>query len=116
MDTWQLIEQARSEVDEVAPVSVAPSLSSYLVVDVREPREVLYGYLPAAINVPRGVLEFQAERDPRFRDASRPILIYSGRGNRSLLACRSLKALGYDAVVSLAGGFERWQDERFPVV
>ena len=52
-----LVSKARNEVREITPDAIAHDLAAYIVVDVREPEEVLHGYLPDAVNVPRGVLE-----------------------------------------------------------
>ena len=110
-----LIEHARNQVSEVSPSAVADAIDDYLVVDVREPGEVLAGYLPAALNVPRGIIEYRATQDPQFDDLRRPILVYSGTGIRSLLACLTLKQLGFENAQSLAGGIERWSAEDLPI-
>ena len=111
----RLLRQAAAQIALVDPATAATTLDRMLVVDVREPSEVLQGYLPGAINVPRGLLEFRAENDVAFSTPERPILLYSGAGKRSALAAFSLKQLGFENVFSLAGGIERWQREDRPV-
>jgi rhodanese-related sulfurtransferase len=115
MDLNTLLRLARREASETEPDAVAGTLADYLVLDVREPQEVLYGFLPYAVNVPRGILEQQVSGDAAFRDRRRPILVYSGKGVRSLLACATLKQLGFANVSSLAGGIERWRAEDLPI-
>ena len=110
-----LLEQARRQVLELPPEMALADLADYLVVDVREPHEVLQGFLPGAIHVPRGLLEFWLSRDPRFSDRSRPVLLYSGSGDRAVLAALSMKALGYTSVATLEGGIERWATEGLPM-
>ena len=110
-----LIEDAQTQVREVNPATVVEHLKDYLVLDVREPKEVLLGFLPGAINVPRGTLEFRVSDDPLFRDLERGILVYSGDGKRSALAALTLSQLGFSNVQSLAGGISRWSEENRPI-
>lgn len=110
-----MLDEASRQVRRVDPASVADRLADYLVIDVREPAEVLQGYLPGAFNVPRGTLEFRVCRDPRFGDRRRPVLTYSGNGDRSALAALTLVQLGYRHVQSLDGGLHRWAMAGLPV-
>ena len=110
-----LIKKAQAQVREISPASIADTLSEYLVLDVREPHEVLHGYLPGAFSVPRGTIEFRVSDDIRFADLTRAFLVYSGDGKRSVLAALTLSELGYSDVQSLAGGIERWSQEDLPI-
>jgi len=110
-----LIKDAKTQVREVDPALIAEQLEDHLVLDVREPNEVLLGFLPGAINVPRGTMEFRVSDDPRFGDPKQAILVYSGDGKRSALAALTLSQLGFSNVQSLAGGFERWAEENRPI-
>lgn len=40
-----------------------------LLVDVREPMEYNAGYIPGALNIPRGVLEFKINNDQFWEEA-----------------------------------------------
>ena len=115
MPVEALIEQAIAGIPVLEPVEAFESLDRYLVVDVREPNEVLQGYLPGAINVPRGLLEFRAADDPRFQAPERPILLYSNSSRRAALAARCLKELGYTRVAILARGIEAWAALGLPI-
>ncbi len=110
-----LVRKAAAAIRLLAPDQAANQLDRFLVVDVREPDEVLPGFLPGAINVPRGVLEFRASDDQRFADKHTPILIYSNSGRRSALAARCLNELGYSDVVALRGGLTAWSSAGLPV-
>jgi molybdopterin/thiamine biosynthesis adenylyltransferase len=48
-------------------------------------------------------------------DLTRPVVIYCSAGNRSAFAAKTLAELGYEDVVSLAGGFTDWKRNGFPV-
>ena len=110
-----LIEQANAEIEAIEPSVALADLDAFLVVDVREPNEVLQGYLAGAVNVPRGVLEFHVAEDERFRSPERKILVYSNEGQRAALAACCLKDLGYTNVVTLKGGIEAWAADDLPV-
>ncbi len=111
----QLLDEARNQIREVEPAAALAALDDMLVIDVREPWEVLHGYLPGAINVPRGLLEFRHLERGGDDPEARPILLVSGDGRRSALAALTLKQLGVDRVFSLAGGMSRWLREELPV-
>ena len=108
--------RAQARIRQVQPGTVASSLHRYFVIDVREPQEVLDGFLPGALNVPRGVIEHRIIADSRFHDKEQPILVYSRDGKRSALAALTLRELGFTDVQSLAGGYSRWSDQHLPVV
>ena len=110
-----LLSAARAQVRELTPAVAEAALDDFLVIDVREPSEVLEGYLPGAVGVPRGTIEFRAGRDARFANRQRAILVYSNAGERSVLAALTLGQLGFSDVCSLAGGIRRWAAENRPI-
>ncbi len=87
-----------------------------LLIDVREPAEFNAGYIPGALNIPRGVLEFKIGRDAFWEAAMlyKPfkedeIIVYCKKGKRSILAAESLQRLGYTNVKYLIGGWKKWE-------
>jgi rhodanese-related sulfurtransferase len=107
--TRELLDQARRSVREVQADEVAPRLGGVVLLDVREADEYEQGALPAAVHVPRGLLEFRVEA--RIPDKTAPVVVYCAVGERSVLAAKTMAELGYQNVVSLAGGFTRWKEE-----
>jgi molybdopterin/thiamine biosynthesis adenylyltransferase/rhodanese-related sulfurtransferase len=101
----------KSEIREVDAKAVKDivdgAASGTRVVDVRENEEYVQGYIPGATWISRGVLETKIEDAIPDRDA--PIVLYCAGGNRSALAARSLRELGYTNVASMAGGFTAWK-------
>ena len=93
------------------------------IVDVREPAEFAAGHIPGAVNIPRGVLEFEIDghpavngiKDPALAHREQPIAVYCRSGGRSALAAEALKRLGFADPLSLAGGFNAWTQEQRPV-
>ena len=94
-----------------------------VLIDVREPAEYAQGHLPGAINLPRGVLEFQIHAHPAMACttsealavADRELVLYCRTGGRSALAADSLQALGFTRVRSLAGGLTAWRNAGHPL-
>jgi molybdopterin/thiamine biosynthesis adenylyltransferase/rhodanese-related sulfurtransferase len=111
----ELLSQAKSEIDEVDAVRARGLIEAGdpLIVDVRERDEWDEGHIPGAIHIPRGNLESRIESAER--DRTRQIVVYCAVGARSAFAARTLEELGYDDVVSLAGGFTDWKRNGFPV-
>ena len=108
----ELLNQAKAAIREVKPEDVEPRLGEVAVLDVREPDEYEQGALPGAIHIPRGNLETNVEG--RLPDKTGPVVVYCAAGVRSAFAAQTLGALGYQDVVSLIGGFNRWKDEGRP--
>ena len=124
MTVNELVAAARSRIREVDPLECARwRPGEVVVIDVREPGEFAQGHLPGAVNLPRGVLEFQVHAHPAMAcstsDAlaqpSRPLLLYCLGGGRSALAADSLRLLGFEDVRSLAGGLQAWRNAGLPV-
>jgi sulfur-carrier protein adenylyltransferase/sulfurtransferase len=112
MGTYRdLLQQVKGEIEEVDSTQALDSLRDSergcVIVDVREREEWDEGHLPGAVHVPRGHLESRIES--AAPDKSRPVLVYCASGNRSAFAAKTLEELGYDQVVSLAGGFTDWK-------
>ncbi len=107
-----LVAEANAAV-ECLPPELAVKLvgdPSVLFVDVREASEVAdAGRVEGAINVPRGVLEFQVDPEsPTHRaefDRGRRLVLYCGSGARSALAAQSLKQMGLDNIAHVPAGF-----------
>lgn len=112
-----LVAQARAVIEEIdANHLLAMQASGMPVIDVREPEEFAAGHLPGAVNIPRGVLEFQVDghpalnfrTDPHLSHRREPVILYCRTGGRSALAAEALKRLGFDRPLSLAGGYTQW--------
>ena len=118
-----LVAEARAKIHEVAPGALQAAAHT-VVIDVREPSEFETGHIPGAINIPRGVLEFQVDAHPAVANATdpalahreRPLVLYCRTGGRAALAADNLQKLGFADVRSIAGGIEAWREAGLPVV
>jgi len=111
------VRLARAVVENLRPADLAAELGDgdVMLVDVREPDELESGTIGGAISVPRGVVEFAADRDgPEHRaglDPSRRVIVFCDTGARSALVAHTLYALGYRDVAHLDGGLAAWVAE-----
>lgn len=87
-----------------------------LLIDVREPNEFNAGYIPGAVNIPRGTLEFKIGKEEFWDEAmlympekDELIILYCKKGSRSVLAVQALHTLGYKDVKFIEGGWKRWE-------
>jgi sulfur-carrier protein adenylyltransferase/sulfurtransferase len=111
----ELLQQARAEIAEADAERFRELIDSGdpVIVDVREQDEWDEGHIPGAVHIPRGHLESRIERTAP--DTSRQVALYCSAGNRSAFAAKTLEEMGYENVVSLAGGFTDWKRNGFPV-
>lgn len=98
---------------------VVESPGTALIVDVREPHEFAAGHVPGAINIPRGVLEFQIWKQvgfPTSTELDRPVILQCQSGNRASLAAQSLEELGFTRTTAVVMSLDDWQKAGNPFV
>jgi rhodanese-related sulfurtransferase len=119
-----LVAAARARIREISPQElVAFREAGVPIIDVREPDEFAEGHIPGAVNIPRGLLEFEVDGHPAvaYRAAEelshreRPVVLYCLSGGRSALAAAALQGLGFASPLSLAGGILHWEDAGRPL-
>jgi rhodanese-related sulfurtransferase len=68
-----------------------------LIVDVRQENEFSDGYVPGAVNVPRGLIEFRIWEEvgfPKATDMNKQMTLYCKTGGRCALAAKTLAGTG----------------------
>ena len=107
----ELLAATKSQIQEVDTAEAAEirGQPGAVVLDVREPEEYEQGAIPGAVHIPRGTLEGSVES--RLTDKSAPVVIHCASGVRSAFAAKTLTDMGYENVVSMVGGFNKWKDE-----
>jgi len=113
----ELVREAREKVPEWSVDRVREVLEEdggHALIDVREKEEYRDGHLPGAVSLPRGFLDIQIEAV--VADRKKPVILYCASGTRSLLAGRTLREMGYETVVSMAGGYGAWKGAGYPWV
>lgn len=111
-----LVAAAKARIQELslAEAEIAIAQAGVLI-DVREPDEYRQGRLPGAVNMPRGLLEFQIGAQPALARRDIPIVLYCKTSGRAALAACALQDMGYLNVRSIAGGFDAWAAAGKPV-
>ncbi len=112
MSVQDQVAAARASVPDVTPEDATRLIADgATVIDVREAAELAQGKVKGALNVPRGLLEFQADPESPVHepalDPARTVLVYCAAGGRAALAGKALQDLGYTDVRNL-GGFDDW--------
>ncbi|HQW58610.1 MAG TPA: rhodanese-like domain-containing protein [Thermomonas sp.] len=119
-----LVAEAQARIREVPPQRFEGGFGDAVLIDVREPAEFETGHIPGAINIPRGVLEFQVDAhpavanvsDPALSHRERPVVLACRTGGRAALAADNLQRLGFADVRSIDGGVLGWAEAGLPLV
>ncbi len=118
----QLVEEARAQIEELAPEQVIPmhAAGEVVIVDVRDIRELERdGRIPGSFHCPRGMLEFWIDPEspyykPIFGENKR-FVFHCAVDWRSTLATRTAQEMGLKNAVNLKGGFKAWKAAGGPV-
>lgn len=120
----QLLREARRGLDRLEPADArAAQEAGAVLIDTRSGDERRRdGVIPGAIHIPRTVLEWRldpdadpAYRNPHVRGLDEHVVIVCAHGYSSSLAAATLQELGFSRATDLAGGFEAWKAQGFPV-
>jgi rhodanese-related sulfurtransferase len=110
-----LVAAANAVVPRITPDEARQKLEAgAVVVDVRDAAEVAKsGKVAGAVHIPRGMVEFRADPETPYYDASfdkdKAVILYCASGGRAALSGQALKEMGYAEVYNL-GGFDDWAE------
>ncbi|MBU0488650.1 MAG: rhodanese-like domain-containing protein [Bacteroidetes bacterium] len=109
-----LINEAKADVEMITPEdfkAILESHTKYYLIDCREEIEYDSSSIPGAINIPKGLLEFQiGNKVPERRT---DIYIYCSDGQRSVIAASILPQLKFPNVKVISDGFNLWK-QKYP--
>jgi rhodanese-related sulfurtransferase len=105
------------------PVAVLPQVSvqalsdrlqgnGLQVLDVRREPEWEAGHIEGAVWWPLDNFKIA----PPEIDRNIPVAVHCKGGYRSLIACSLLQRAGFQNVINIVGGFDAWQQAKFPSV
>lgn len=109
-----LVNAAKSQIKEITIDEMQQHNEPYVLLDIREDHEWLNGHLPEAMHLGKGIIERDIEQT--VADKKQKIVLYCGGGYRSALSAQTLQQMGYQQVLSLAGGYREWLERQLPVV
>lgn len=105
-----LVVAAKQSVQEISVDQAVEAIQSCdLLIDVRESEEYMAGFLPGAVHMSRGMLEFKMANNPSLQARDMNIVLYCKTSGRAALSAQSLAQMGYTHVRSIAGGVDAWQ-------
>lgn len=119
----ELVGRVKATIKECSVADAQKGVNSdTLLIDIREPAEYQRGHIPGAVNLPRGLLEFEIHglvqnslSDQNTAPEDQPIVLYCGTGGRSALAAETMATLGYRNVRSMSGGLAAWAQAKLPL-
>jgi rhodanese-related sulfurtransferase len=104
-----MTEEGGAEIAELSAAAVQSMQArgdDFLLLDVREPDELMRAQIEGSTLIPLGELE---ERLAEIKDwKQRPIVVHCHKGGRSAKACKLLGEAGFSRVTHLTGGIEAW--------
>jgi rhodanese-related sulfurtransferase len=122
MPVDELLARARSALRRVDPGEAAEAVRrGAVLLDIRsEVQRDRDGLIPAAVFIPRNVLEWRCDpasssRDERVSDPDLQLIVFCDEGYQSSLAAATLQQLGLRRATDLVGGFRAWRAAGLPV-
>ena len=117
-----MVEEAKTRIQNLSIGQLQAELAAggIQLLDIRDVRErQALGWIPGALHVPRGMLEFWVDpTSPYYRgrvDPEKRIVLYCAAGGRSALAADVLREMGFPDVAHLEVGFNGWSSAGMPV-
>ena len=112
----EMVAKARAAIKVVPAADVKAMIDkkeNIILLDVRDGGEYSAGYLPGAINISRGTLEFNVFS--KIPDQNAKIYVYCKTKARSTMATKTLNDLGYKNAVLVDASYEDWVKAGYPV-
>tara|TARA_B100000941_G_scaffold56781_1_gene37075 strand:- start:9 stop:386 length:378 start_codon:yes stop_codon:yes gene_type:complete len=112
----ELVQSSLKNVAECDIYEVNAMLNEkreFYLIDVREDREWVEGFIEGAIHIGKGIIERDISKVVTNKDEL--IVLYCQGGFRSALAGENIKKMGYKNVLSMTGGFSEWLSNNFSV-
>ena len=104
-----ITDEAEAEIVELSAAAVHAMQArddDFLLLDVRQPDELMRARIEGSKLIPLGELE---ARITEIRDwKERPVVVHCHHGGRSAKACKLLGDAGFIRVTNLTGGIEAW--------
>jgi rhodanese-related sulfurtransferase len=110
---WMPVKESQPSVTVKEFKKIMESGEKFVLLDVRTAEEYEAAHLPGAINVSRGLVEWQVPQ--RVPDTDTKIYLYCRTGARSGLVTKRLREMGYKNVTNIYESFGGWVQAGYPV-
>lgn len=120
ISSTDMVTAARARIEEIETSDLIAMVDNteVVIVDIRDVRERVRGYIPGSIHAPRGMIEFWVDPDsPYFKPVfgqNKKYVFHCASGWRSALTVATLQDMGFEAS-HLRVGFRAWADAGGPV-
>jgi len=104
---WRAAGQTIAQYERQSAAELQPVIArnGVLLLDVRTPAEYAAGHIPGSRNIPLGRLAAAIGELP----AGQTVIVYCQGASRSPIAASILQSRGWNTVVEMNDGFDRWQ-------
>ncbi len=119
-----LVEEAKKEIESIDAKKAKKMLDNdeITLIDIRDIRELWRdGTVKNSIHIPRGMLEFWLDPQSSYYkekkiNNSKKMVLYCALGQRSALATKTLKEMGFENVAEISGGFKEIKKANFEII
>ena len=112
----QIIGEAKSHITEMTAQELKADIDAdknFVLLDVQTAEQYNAGHLPKAVNIPRGLLEFDVGK--AYPNKETEIVLYCGTSGRGALCTNALMGMGYTKVKNLKGGLKAWGEAGYSI-
>ena len=101
--------------DDISPTDVTKLMNhqTAILLDIRTAAENREGHIINSKHIPTNELSTRIKELEKHKQDH--VIAYCRSGNRSVAACKILKAHGFDNVYNLGGGIMAWESANLPV-
>ncbi|WP_338762244.1 rhodanese-like domain-containing protein [Bernardetia sp. ABR2-2B] len=104
-------ESSTQKIEKLIPQDFAVEMTevgTFNLIDVRTPQEYNQGSISNAKNINFNNSNFEEQLNKLEKD--KPIFLYCKSGGRSAKAVEKAKEMGFERIIELEGGIEKWKD------
>lgn len=112
MEAWRAAGLPVQALEQLSVEQLSRQRGHLSVLDVRDPGEWEAGHLEGALHMPFYTIEQHLDR----LDATRPLAVICGSGQRSAIAASILQRHGFQHIFNVIGGMEAWEKAELPEV
>ncbi len=110
---WEPIKENQPHVMAVEFKKILGSGKDLVLIDVRTADEFDAAHIKGAVNIPRGLIEWETPR--QIEDTDIPIYTYCRTGARSAFVAHRLTEMGYTNVTNIYDAFKGWVEAGYSV-